>query len=177
MNDINKKFNLKTIVLIIISISLLLIASSISVYYLYLLPKQQSEKLEFEKQKYEDALNQKEEEKKKEEEKALNEELKKIEQQTNLDNCISDSQLTYSIEWANYCKIWKEEVDKAWTDCRSNIYSWQTDEQNKQFCITSTPDYREDDFGSCLLPNKYSQDVEDNLEKSKAECYLKYPIN
>ncbi len=59
--------------------------------------------------------------------------------------CINSAQEQYSTSWELSCKLWKKEVNNEWVSCTSNIYSWETAEQNKIRCKTSTSNYDVDD--------------------------------
>lgn len=51
------------------------------------------------------------------------------------------------------CKLWKDEIDKAFTECR-RILPYQSNEENEQFCRLHIPTYHVKE-NSCFLPTKY----------------------
>ena len=99
------------------------------------------------------------------------EKMKVQEQKDELDRCIAEAQLAYINQWDSQCAIWKTHVGREWNNCRDNQYSWETDAENRQRCIPSTPDYDEDDYGSCILPGTKVKVVEDDFTERKDECY------
>ena len=162
--DLSKHFHL--IVLIFLGLIVLFIAY----YFLYALPHFNQQKLDLEREKQEQEVREKEE-------KIRIEQEREEEQKSQLDNCLSLAQYKYSLNWDSACKIHKTVVDKAWKDCRSQIFSWQTDATNKEDCKRTAPDYNVDDTGSCLLPTSRSSQVEKSLKDDKEECYRKYPTS
>lgn len=137
-----------------------------SAYYLYILPNQEAEKQAFERKKYEDEQAKIEAEKAKQE-------SEDEEKQNNLDYCLIDADIQYSQNWKDYCAIWKLEVKDTYEDCKKQ-FSYMGDQEAKDFCWPNTPDYNEDDYGSCYLPSKYSDKVESMQKEAKDDCYRKY---
>lgn len=150
------------IIVIILGLGLVL---PIAYYFLYALPKYNSEELALEREKYENEQNQ-----------ILEAEAAKDEQANLLNSCVLEADYSYDGLWDNQCSSWKVQVDDAWADCRAVIYSWQTDESNKTDCQVSTPDYKLDANGVCLLPTTRSGQVEQDVSDMKDDCYKKYPL-
>lgn len=171
-NDL--KFDIKTISILVGLLVALIIAISISFYFLFIIPSQEQVRLDLLKK--EQSLREDEIRKKEfaEEEKKRAEQIAQEEKELNLSSCLLDAELAYSTQWSSMCIIWKAEVDKDWKDCRNSPFSWQTDEENKQYCIKYMPDYKEDEYGSCLLPTSKSSTIEDRKKEAKNECYLRY---
>lgn len=145
-----------------------LIFIPIAYYYWYALPEYNKQKLNFEKEKYYDEIT-------KEEERLKKMEAEKIVKEFWLENCLTDAGgVQYLSDWENECKAWKYQVDDEWNDCRWRIYSWETDEENKTRCKTSTSDYTLDENWNCLLPKNRSEKVEEMLKERKDECYRKF---
>ncbi len=125
--------------------------------------RQQLAELDLEKQKYKQEQDEKEAKDRAERDKQLQ-----------LDSCLEDAENSYSYLWDNACKAWKVQVDNEWKICRANVYSWETDAENKSRCVGITPDYNVDEYGSCLLPTSRKEEVEETIENKKEDCYQRY---
>ncbi len=145
-----------------IYVLLLLLLLPVAYYFLYALPTNNAKLLELEQEKYQ-----------REQDAIFEEELAEAERQENLDYCLLNADLNYSHLWNSQCEAWKVEVDTAWRNCRNNS-GFMTDEQNKNYCISSTPDYDVDENGSCLLPTTRTDRIEQQIKEEKDECYRRY---
>jgi len=180
MTDIpsGNKITPKGIALILSAGALLLIAFSVSAYFLYIVPKQQADKLEFEKQKFEQTQKDKEDKTQAEAQKIEDERIAEADKQLALEGCLFDAKVSYGNNWQAYCAIWKSEVSDTYEDCKKNWLNlgWEL-QKAKDWCWTNTPDYNtQENDGSCLLPTKYSSKVQTSLQEAKDECYKKYPV-
>lgn len=156
------------IIIVLIFVLWLLAIAPVWYYYWYALPEQKKRELEFEREKYNDSIERERIEK---EEAEQEEVLRKI----NLDNCLYEAEVgLYKSEWDNNCSAWKVQVDTAWDNCIKWKYDWESDEDNKNRCIRTTPDYKTDENGNCLLPSERSDWIEEKIKEKKEECYNKY---
>lgn len=174
MKELLEKFTPKIIILVIGGLIFLTISISVGTYFLYIVPKQQDERLAFERKKYEDEQAEKEAIKKAEQDKILAQQLAEKEQKDNLDLCLAKTNLTYLENWISYCKLWKTEVKDTYEDCKKDN-SFLGVQGAKDYCWTHTPDYKKDGEESCFLPKKYSEKVDLLQSDAKGDCYVKYP--
>ena len=155
---------------IAISIAILLWWASLSYYFLITLPEQNNRKIaiqEEELQMKKDTLEKTENEKIQKEQAEENEALRKSYAE---ETCIDTARESYASSWTTFCKVWKKEVADSWNNCIKTVFSWETPDDAKTRCKTSTPDYNIDDNQNCLLPEKYSKNIENNLSEAKNEC-------
>ena len=112
-------------------------------------------------------------------EKAENEKLAKEEAEKNeilrksyaKESCIDSARESYTSSWNTFCKVWKKEVDADWNNCIKTVFSsWETPADTKTRCKTSTSNYNLDENQNCLLPSKYSENIQKNFDKAKVEC-------
>lgn len=169
--------NTKNIILIGVSALMLLIALSVTYYFVIALPAQADAQFQLEKQKFDAEQKEKEDKRKAEEAEKAEEEAAKLAKESEYTECITEAENAFSWGWRSKCPIWKDEVDKAWKDCRSQVFSFETDQENKNRCIRSTPDYKEDEYGVCLLPTSRIDDLEESRDKKKDECFKLYKTN
>jgi membrane-associated HD superfamily phosphohydrolase len=155
---------------IAISIAILLWWASISYYFLVTLPEQNDRKIaiqEEELQMKKDTIEKAEIEKKEKEQAEKDEAIRKNYAE---ETCINSARESYTSSWNTFCKIWKKEVDDSWNNCIKTVFSWETPDDAKTRYKTSTPDYSLDENKICLLPDKYSKNIENAFDKAKNEC-------
>lgn len=157
-------------------VTLLIVTLSISYYFLVILPTQTQAQINLEKQKFEAEQKEKNDKRIAELSKANEEERKKKEKKASLDSCLLDADYYYNNLWNTGCEAWKIEVDTAWKNCRSSTYSFEDDAQNKQRCVKTTPDYKVDNNGMCLLPNARIKTIDERVSASKDECYRQFNL-
>jgi hypothetical protein len=165
--------------------SLILVAIAATYYFVIALPKIQTQKIEFEKDKYQT-------DKYLEDQKNTAEEIKKNQTKKELDSCLDDALSAYHDNWENDCKIQKTVVDENYKKCvdsRNNSYnSCKVTGLSEEYCKSIWLDnrdsycktgneYKEDENGSCLLPNVKSERIESVFKEQKDECYKKFELN
>lgn len=155
---------------ITISIAILLGWASFSYYFLVTLPEQNDRKIAIQEQELQikkDAIEKAENEKIQKEQAEKNEAIRKSYAE---ENCINAARESYTSSWNTFCKLWKKEVDDSWNNCIKTVFSWETPDDARTRCKTSTPDYTLDDNKNCLLPEKYSKNIENNFNEARNEC-------
>lgn len=157
----------------IVAFSLLLGAITGTVYFLYIIPKQTQEKIEWEK-----------EQKRKEEESAAKEQERKVierqEREEQREKCLTNALLNYANNWANACKSnaivtekYNENLEKIKQDCINRAESFNLD---SSYCSTTDYSKTVNSSPDCELPAARADSLNEDHEKSRAECYLKYPV-
>lgn len=137
---------------------------SIAYYFLYSLPSYNKERLEIElkKQEFEQEqrLSQESAKAKEIQDQKLAEELR-ISQ---LDDCLSDAQESYSVNWAKACRSKIDLQEKNFLDCKER---WPDSNCEINYKID---EYKAD----CPLATSVAENVNKYLEDAKNECYNRF---
>jgi hypothetical protein len=180
----NNNLTSRNIFIVMGSISFLLVALSIAYYFILVLPKLQSQKIELERDKYatEKAL---------ELQKTNFEEEEKMRSKSELDICLTNALTAYHDNWERDCKIHKEDIESQIKRCQDsrnmNYNSCKESGLEESFCKSQWLDtrdsycksqfeYKEEENGNCLLPNTASERNNTYLSDKKDECYKRFEI-
>lgn len=168
---------MKKLIFIVAIVGLVLaaiVAGSIAYYFIFALPTLTQEKIDLEKQKFDAEQREKAAKEAKQAEAELLEAYEKAGKDEAYNDCVFSAELAYGYSWDNECSAWKVEVDTAWKNCRALQFSFESDAENRQRCVGTTPDYNVDENGSCLLPNSRVEKLKEALKDAKDECFKLY---
>jgi len=152
-------------------IALVIVAITVSTYFLYIIPSQETAKLEFERQKYEDKQSAIEKKQKESADAKEQADMEEEELKASLSYCLGTAYSSYVDSWNTMCPLWKRDVKREWDLCKANAEDAYDYDQAIAWCWANTPDYEEqEDNGRCLLPSKYSNSIDESYSDSKKDC-------
>ncbi len=153
-------------------VAILLAGMGLFYYYAIFTPNLEREKFNFEKVQLEQKRQDELAEKKKEEQR-LNMEKQKAEHEKKMrsiayDNCINESELIYSQNWANNCKKIADKNKASLRQCLNDESIMSNQYLGRSFCLKS---YGATEFDeNCSLPRVTAQDLEDFRKERKDNC-------
>lgn len=140
-------YDYKKFFLTIMWIALIIVSLGVTYYYVIALPNYNNQKLEFDKQKYENEQSKQIEKDKKAEEEKLANELEKEKNEEQLNSCIDEALKIYSNQWKSKCEQIKRDTPSFYSD----DWKWW-----------------------CLLSKIFADKYEESLRLDKDECYKRF---
>ncbi len=146
---------------------LLILGLSFAYYYIVFLPKKEQNRLaqEIQKQTLQESKEIKEREK----------------TQSLLDECLADAETSYSDQWYGECKSQGKITSKCISlkEMTFNEYAKQNNipDDGKERLDAMFDFFKQQNECSCRLPLANADRINGSLEKSKDECFKRYPQN
>ena len=158
----------------LIIVGVIILVVPVGYYYIYALPKLNSDKLNFEKDKYNEEKIQKqqqeEEQKRAELEKQQKEEEQRYANKTLLEDCLQTSEINYLNSWSKNCTAQAKKNRNEYQECLDTFKKY-----GDEYTTCAWHKNLIDDSYSCSLPSSIADDLGNDRKDSKDECYKKYP--